>query len=59
MVEDNERREKEKAVDQKKNGRRQSMQQKRGKRVNGEGLPGGKAVGVEDRREAGGGVVCR
>ena len=41
-------------MDQKKNdGRRQSMQQKRGKRVSGEGLPGGKTVEVDDRRERG------
>ena len=45
MVDDNERREKEKTVEQKKkDGCRQSMQQKRGKRVSGEGLPGGKTV---------------
>ena len=38
---DNKRREKEKIVDQKKkDGRRQSVQQKRGKWVSGEGLPG-------------------
>ena len=29
------------------------MQQKRGKRVSGEGLPGGKTVEVNDRRERG------
>ena len=29
------------------------MQQKRGKRVSGEGLPGGKRVKVDDRRERG------
>ena len=29
------------------------MQQKRGKRVSGEGLPGGKTVKVDDRRERG------
>ena len=40
----------------KKDGRRQSMQQKRGKRVSGEGLPGGKTVKVDDRRERG--IVC-
>ena len=52
MVEDIKRREKEKTVDQKKkDDRRQSMQQKRGKRVSGEGLPGGKTVKVDDRRE--------
>ena len=51
MVEDNKSREKEKTVDQKKDDRRQSMQQKRGKRVSGEGLPGGKTVKVDDRRE--------
>ena len=54
MVEDNKSREKEKTVDQKKkDDRRQSMQQKRGKRVSGEGLPGGKTVKVDDRRERG------
>ena len=54
MVEDKKSREKEKTVDQKKNDdRRQSMQQKRGKRVCGEGLPGGKTVKVDDRRERG------
>ncbi|KAI0207896.1 Mechanosensory protein 2 [Lamellibrachia satsuma] len=54
MVEDNKSREKEKTVDQKKKDeRRQSMQQKRGKRVSGEGLPGGKTVKVDDRRERG------
>ena len=54
MVEDNKSREKEKTVDQKKkDDRRQSMQQKRGKRVSGEGLPGGKTVGVNDRRDRG------
>ena len=37
----------------KKDDRRQSMQQKRGKRVSGEGLPGGKTVKVDDRRERG------
>ena len=52
MVEDIKSREKEKTVDQKKkDDRRQSMQQKRGKRVSGEGLPGGKMVKVDDRRE--------
>ena len=52
MVEDIKSREKEKTVDQKKkDDRRQSMQQKRGKRVSGEGLPGGKTVKVDDRRE--------
>ena len=52
MVEDNKSREKEKTVDQKKkDDSRQSMQQKRGKRVSGEGLPGGKTVKVDDRRE--------
>ena len=29
------------------------MQQKKGKRVSGEGLPGGKTVEVNDRRERG------
>ena len=54
MVEDNKSREKEKTVDQKKkDDRRQSMQQKKGKRVSGEGLPGGKIVQVDDRRERG------
>ena len=33
--------------------KRQSMQQKKGKRVSGEGLPGGKIVKVDDRRERG------
>ena len=57
MVEDNKSREKEKNVDQKKKlARRQSMQQKRDKRVSGEGLPGGKTVKVDDRRERGHGV---
>ena len=52
MVEDNKSREKEKTVDQKKkDDRRQSMQQKIGKRVSGEGLPGGKTVKVDDRRK--------
>ena len=51
MVEDIKSREKEKIVDQKKkDDRRQSMQQKRGKQVSGEGLPGGKTVKVDDRR---------
>ena len=51
MVEDNKSREKEKTVDQKKKDeRRQSMQQKRDKRVSGEGLSG---VKVDDRRERG------
>ena len=41
MVEDNERREKEKTVElKKKDDRRQSVQQKRDKWVSGEGLPG-------------------
>ena len=54
IVEDNKSREKEKTVDQKKkDGRRQSMQQKRGKRVSGEGLPCGKTVKVDHRRERG------
>ena len=52
MVEDNKSRENEKTVDQKtKDDRRQSMQQKRGKRVSREGLPGGKTVKVDDIRE--------
>ena len=47
-------REKEKTVDQKKKDDwRHSMQQKKGKRVSGEGLPGGKIVKVDDRRERG------
>ena len=51
---DNKSREKKKTVDQKtKDERRQCMQQKRGKRVSGEGLPGGKTVKVDDRRERG------
>ena len=37
----------------KKDDRRQSMQQKIGKRVSGEGLPGGKTVKIDDRRERG------
>ena len=52
MVEGNKSREKEKTMDQKKkDDRRQSMQQKKGKRVSGEGLSGGKTVQVNDRRE--------
>ncbi|KAI0222830.1 hypothetical protein LSAT2_025923 [Lamellibrachia satsuma] len=43
----------EKAGKKKKDDRRQRMQQKRGKRVSGEGLPGGKTVKVDDRRERG------
>ena len=43
----------EKAGKKKKDDKRQSMQQKRGKRVSGEGLPGGKIVKVDDRRERG------
>ena len=59
MVEDNKSREKDKTVDQKKkDDRRQSMQQKRGKRVSGEGLLSGKTVKVADRRERGILVVC-
>ena len=51
-VDDNEGRGKEKTVEQKKkDGRRQSMQQKRGKRVSGDGLPGGTTVEVENRGE--------
>ena len=54
MVEDNKSRNKEKTVDQKKKyDRRQSMQQKKGKWVSGEGMPGGKTVKVDDRRERG------
>ena len=54
IVDDNKRGEKMKTVDQKKkDDRRQSMQQKRGKWVSGEGLPSGKTVKVEDRRERG------
>ena len=54
MVEDHKSREKKNTVDQKKKDeRRQSMQQKRGKRVSGEGLLGGKIVKVDDRRERG------
>ena len=41
----------EKAGKKKKDDRRQRMQQKRGKRVSGEGLPGGKTVKVDDMRE--------
>ena len=44
---------KEKAGKKKKDDRRQRMQQKRGKRVSGEGLPGGKTVKVDDMRERG------
>ena len=43
----------EKAGKEKKDDRRQSMQQKKGKRVSGEGVPGGKIVKVDDRRERG------
>ncbi|KAI0234367.1 hypothetical protein LSAT2_015343 [Lamellibrachia satsuma] len=43
----------EKAGKKKKDDRRQRMQQKRSKRVSGEGLPGGKTVKVDDRRERG------
>ena len=43
----------EKAGKKKKDDRRQRMQQKRGKRVSGEGLPGGKTVKVDDMRERG------
>ena len=54
VVEDNKSRENGKTVDQKKkDNRRQSMQQKKGKRVSGEGLPGGKTAKVNDRRERG------
>ena len=54
MVDDNKSREKEKNVDQKKkDDKRQSMQQMRGKRGSGDGLPGGKTVKVDDRRERG------
>ena len=52
MVEDNKSRAKEKTVDQKKkDDRRQSMQQNKGKRVSGERLPGGKTIEVNGRRE--------
>ena len=52
MVEDNVRRENGKTVDQKKkDGRRQSMQQKSGKRVSRVGLPVGKTVDFDNRRE--------
>ena len=37
----------------KKDDRRQSMQQKKGKQVSGEGVPGGKTVEADDRRERG------
>ena len=40
----------------KKDERKQCMQQKKGKRVSGEGLPGCKTVNVDDRRERG--IVC-
>ena len=54
IVEDVERREKGKTVDQKKkDSRRQSVQQKRDKRVSGEGLPSGKTVEVDGRGERG------
>ena len=43
-------------MDQKKDDRRQNMQQTKGKRVSGEGLPGGKTVKVDDRRERG--ILC-
>ena len=43
----------EKAGKKKEDDRRQSMQQKKGKRVSGEGMPGGKIVKVDDRRERG------
>ena len=43
----------EKAGKKKKDDRRQRMQQKRGKQVSGEGLPGGKTVKVDDMRERG------
>ena len=43
----------EKAGKKKKDDRRQRMQQKRGKRVSGEGLPSGKTVKVDDMRERG------
>ena len=57
MVEDNKSRGNEKTVDQKKKvDRRQSIQRKKGKQVSGEGLPGGKTVEVNDRRERG--IVC-
>ena len=41
----------EKAGKKKKDDRRQRMQQKRGKRVSGEGLPGGKTIKVDDMRD--------
>ena len=37
----------------KKDGRRKRVQQKEGKRVIGDGLPGGNTVEVDDRRERG------
>ena len=43
----------EKAGKKKKDDRRQSMQQKKSKRVSGEGVPVGKIVKVNDRRERG------
>ena len=43
----------EKAGKKKKDDTRQSMHQKKGKRVSGEGLPGGKIVKVDDRGERG------
>ena len=43
----------EKAGKKKKDDRRQSMQQKKGKRVSGEVVPDGKTVKVDDRRERG------
>ena len=42
-----------KAGKKKKEDRKQSVQQKKGKRVSGEGVPGGKIVKVDDRREMG------
>ena len=41
----------EKTVEQKKNGRRQSRQEKEGKWVSGDELPGGKTAEVDNRRE--------
>ena len=53
MVRQSRRRiENEKTVEMNKKGdSRQSLQQKKGKRVSGEGLPGGKTGEVDDRRE--------
>ena len=43
----------EKAGKKKRDERRQRMQQKKGKQVSGEGLPGGKTVKFDDRRKRG------